>query len=171
MNREYAVNIIRFILLFLVQGLLLSNVVLLDGKAQIFLYVLFIIMLPFRMSDFLVMLASFLMGLAVDSFYNSPGLHASAAVMLAFVRPYFIRYFTPRDDYEITDTPTISSMGIAWFFKFATVLILVHSLWIFLLEAFSFQSILMTLTKAGLTSLITLIVALAVSYLFAPKKT
>ena len=170
MTREILGNVLRFLLLFLIQGLLLVNVDLMDGKAQVFLYVLFIIMLPFRISTIGAMGLAFLMGLAVDMFYDSTGLHASAAVMTAFVRPYYIRAFTPRDDYDVNDRPSISRMGFTWFLKFSAVLIFVHCLWLFMLEAFTFDRFFDTLFRVMSTASITLLVSIIVVYLFAQKR-
>lgn len=171
MNRETVVNIIRFFALILVQGLILSNVVLLGGRAQVYLYVLFVIMLPLRMSPGLSMLLAFLMGLGVDMFYDSPGLHASGALVAAFVRPYFIQMLTPRDDYEINDLPTISSMGLFWFVRLSLGVILIHGLWIFLLENFSVSGLGAVLVKAISTAFITLLVSVVTVFLFSKKKT
>lgn len=169
MTRETLLNLLRFVVLLLVQGAILSNVVLWEGKAQVYLYVLFIIMLPLRTPTMMTMLLGFLLGLGVDMFYDSPGLHASAGVMVAFVRSYFIRVLTPRDDYDINDRPNISRMGLLWFIKFSSALFFVHALWIFFLEAFSFSGFGLTLLKAIATAFITLVVSVITVYLFTRK--
>jgi hypothetical protein len=107
----------------------------------------------------------------VDMFYDSTGLHASAAVMTAFIRPYYIRAFTPRDDYDVNDRPSISRMGFTWFLKFSAVLIFVHCLWLFMLEAFTFVRFFDTLFRVISTASITLLVSIIVVYLFAQKRT
>lgn len=170
MTREILGNVLRFVLLFLIQGLLLVNVDLMSGKAQVFLYVLFIIMLPFRIPTMAAMGLAFLMGLAVDMFYDSAGLHASAAVMTAFARPYFIRAFTPRDDYDVNDRPSVSRMGFIWFLKFSAVLTFVHCLWLFILEAFTFARFFDTLSRVMATASVTLLVSIVMVYLFAQKR-
>ncbi len=170
MSREIFANVLRFVLLFLVQGLLLVNVDLMDGKAQVFLYVLFVLMLPFRISTIGLMGLAFLMGIAVDMFYDSAGLHASASVLTAFVRPYFIRLFTPRDDYDVNDRPSISRMGFLWFLKYSAALIYIHCLWLYLLEAFTFSAFFGTLFKVFMTWGITLMISIIVVNLFAQKR-
>lgn len=170
MTREIIANVLRFLALFLIQGLLLVNVDLLDGKAQVFLYVLFILMLPFRISTISLMGLAFLMGIAVDMFYDSAGLHASACVLTAFVRPYFVSIFTPRDDYDVNDRPSISRMGFMWFLKYSAALILIHCLWLFLLEAFTLSTLFDTLFKVVTTWGITLLISIVVLYLFAQKR-
>jgi hypothetical protein len=171
MTRETLLNVLRFVLLLIIQGLILSNVVLWEGKAQVYLYVLFIIMLPLRTHTMLAMVLGFILGLGVDMFYDSPGLHASSAVVVAFVRPYFVRLLTPRDDYDINDRPNISSMGLIWFVKLTTAMLFIHAFWIFFLEAFSFSGFGFTFLKALATALISLVVSLISVYLFTRKPT
>lgn len=170
MTRQTVLNIIRFISLWLVQGLILSNVVLLGGHAQVYLYTLFIIMLPLRISTGFAMFLGFLIGLGVDMFYDSPGLHASAAVVAAFVRPYFIRLLTPRDDYDINDRANISSMGLFWFIRLCLGVMVIHAFWLFLLEAFSFSGLGLAFLKALSTGLVTLVVGVVTVFLFSRKK-
>jgi len=170
MNRESGLNILRFLVLVLIQGLILSNVVLIGGRAQVYLYVLFIIMLPLRINVGFSMVLAFLLGLGVDMFYDSPGLHASAAVVAAFIRPYFIRLLTPRDDYDINDRASISNMGLLWFVRLSFALVLIHAIWIFILEAFSFSGIGIALVKALSSSIVTLLVCVVSVFLFSRKK-
>ena len=117
----------RFILLLLVQGLLLINVNIFGGFGHVNLYVLVILLLPIKSPRLLDMVIAFALGLGVDMFYNSPGLHASALVFTAFVRPLVIRILTPRDDYDFTDRPVISSLGWLWYVRYAGSVLLLHS--------------------------------------------
>ncbi len=39
----------------------------------------------------------FFLGLAVDVLSDTPGMNAAATVLLAFLRPTFLRLFVPRD--------------------------------------------------------------------------
>jgi|GEM_PF-3833048 len=64
MNRELFIQIARFILLVLLQGLVFINIDLFDGKMQAYVYVLFIILLPLRTSALLTMVFAFLIGSA-----------------------------------------------------------------------------------------------------------
>lgn len=161
---------IRFIVLVLVQGAVLINLSMMDGLMQLNLYVLFIILLPLRTPQSLVLLAGFVLGLVMDSFYNSPGLHASACVLMAFVRPSLLQALTPREDYEITDRPSIADLGLSWFVRYAGILCLVHAVWLYLIERFSFTAFGTTLAKGFLSAILTLIVIILVEYLLGAKR-
>lgn len=161
---------LRFLVLVLVQGTLLINIDLMGSWAHVNLYVLFIIMLPFRMSPLLVMLLALVLGLSVDMFYNSPGLHASASVFAAFIRPSLIRALEPRDDYDINDRPTIGRMGFFWFLKMTAGILITHSVWLFLVESFGTSTLVSAFGKAILTTLVTTLVIIVVGYLFNTKR-
>ena len=90
MNRKLAGNIVRFILLALAQ-VYVFNKIQVSGFISPQVYVLFILMLPFEISGFWLLSFAFMMGLTVDFFQHTPGMHAAASVMLAFLRPGVIR--------------------------------------------------------------------------------
>lgn len=159
----------RFILLLLVQGLLLININIFGGYGHLNLYVLVILLLPIKSSRLLDMVIAFALGLGVDMFYNSPGLHASALVFTAFVRPLVIRILTPRDDYDFTDRPVISSLGWLWYVRYAGSVLLLHSLWLYLLEAFDISLLGKSVLTALTSSMLTLVTIVILDYLFTPK--
>ena len=74
---------IRFIVFLLVQLCVLNNLEIGLG-IQLMIYPLFIFMLPLELNVFVIMLISFLFGYIIDLFSNTYGLHASAAVLLAY---------------------------------------------------------------------------------------
>ena len=71
-------NIFRFIILVLVQVLVLNNIQFL-GYINPYIYILFILSLPVRTPRWASLLLAFVLGLTIDIFANTPGMHASAA--------------------------------------------------------------------------------------------
>ena len=59
----------------------------------------------------------------------------SSAVLMALATPAINRLLAPREGYEITDQPTLSSMGVQWFAIRCLLLLTIHHLWMFGLEA------------------------------------
>jgi rod shape-determining protein MreD len=169
MIREIVPIVLRFFGLLLIQGLLLINLDIFGGYGHLNLYVLVILLLPIKSPRILDMVIAFFLGLGVDMFYNSPGIHASAAVVLAYSRPLVIRILTPRDDYDFTDRPSISSLGLSWYLRYAIALLFVHSLWLYTLEAFDLSYFFDNILKAGLSTILTLVTILIIDYLFAHK--
>lgn len=147
--------ILGFISIFLVQVLILNNLNL-GGFINPWLYVLFILILPVEIPNWLLMLIGFTTGLLIDIFLNSIGLHASATVFLAFIRPMLLRSFATRDGYEKGSLPLPSHFGFSWFFKYAILAVLAHHLFLYIVEVFTFDNIFSTIWKSILSSLATL---------------
>jgi len=106
---------------------------------HLYIYPLFIILLPIKTQRPLLLLIAFVTGLIVDMFYDSPGLHASTLVLVAYVRNYVLKFLEPRDGYNIDTTPSIKNFGFNWFIIYSSILVFINMLWYFSIEAFSFQ--------------------------------
>ena len=108
-----------FIGLVLLQVLILNNVHI-AGYATPFLYIYLILKFESDTPRNALMLWAFFLGLAVDVFSDTPGMNAAATVLLAFLRPTFLRLFVPRDTLD-TLVPAIRTMGILPFLKYLVV--------------------------------------------------
>ncbi len=163
-------NAIRFVVVLLLQGLVFNHV---SVGAYIYpaIYVYFILLLPYETKGWVLLLSSFLLGLGVDFFSNSLGLHAAAAVSMAFLRPLVIRLLTSGKDYEILQSPGIKTSGFSWFMFYSAILILIHHTLLFFLESFSFAEFSQTLLRVLFSSLATLFLVLTGQFLFyKPEK-
>lgn len=152
MTIEIIRNGLRFVLLILLQVILVQNINL-GAYVILFPYVLFILMLPFETNKHLVLFLSFLLGVVVDFFYDSSGIHTSACTLIGFIRPYVLKYIAPRDGYDIGVSPVVQDMGMEWFIRYAGTLILAHHLFVFYLEIFRFSEFFGTLLRVVLSSL------------------
>lgn len=162
-------NIIRFFVLVLVQVLIIKNIEL--GRfINPFLYVLFIIVLPFETPKWLLLFASFLLGITIDMFYDTAGMHAAACVVMAYIRPGILKLFSPRDGYEFGTQPTIQYLGIPWFLSYAGILIILHHLILFYIEVFRLQEFFSTFFRVIVSSVFTLLLVVISQYLFQRKK-
>lgn len=139
-------NSLRFLLLLLLQGLLLNEVNL-GVYVNPYLYLLFIIALPFETPNWLLILSAFLMGIFLDAFSNTMGLHASACVFAAYMRPSVLRFMKPREGYETGKEPSLFSLGATWFMYYAVIMIFLHHTWFFFLEYFRFSDFFIILLK------------------------
>ncbi len=159
-----------FISLILLQVLILNNLHL-SIYINPYVYILFILILPFQTRGWLVLSLAFLLGIIMDAFCNTPGIHSSATVLMAFLRRYFLDLFAPREGYESGMSPHYRDMGMIWFLIYAGVLTIIHHFFLFLLEDFRLSYLLSSLLKAivsSLFSLILMIILLLVSY--RPKR-
>ena len=169
MINEIIRHIMRFILLVGVQGLILKNVE--PGPfINPFLYILFLIQLPFETPPWLVLIISFLLGFFVDIFYGTIGMHMAACTFIGFARPRILKFMSPRDGYEFGAQPTIQDMGRAWFLSYALIIILIHHFLLFYLEIFSFRHFFSTFFRVIVSSTATLLLVIVTQFLFYRTK-
>ncbi|MEN0005429.1 MAG: hypothetical protein AAF798_14855 [Bacteroidota bacterium] len=171
MTSSTFINGARFILLFLLQIFVFKRLSLgWEGYIYInvLIYPLFILLLPLRTPKPAILGLAFLMGLCIDWFYDSPGIHASASVFTAFMRPYVLYWYTPREGYNVNYSPTKKRMGLSWFAKYAATLLAMHIFWYFSVEAFTFFYLLDILTKTVFTLVLSTLVTLMIMLIFNP---
>jgi hypothetical protein len=169
MSRTILYNIIRFILLVFVQVFLLKNITLYNISTP-YPYILFILLLPFGIPNLLLFPLAFLLGLTVDAFYDTPGLHAAACVLLALVRVLFISVTVQKEGFDNEPEPTLSIMGFRWFLTYAVILTLIHHTFLFLLEAFNFSELLFILQRVVTSVIFTVFLMLITGLLFFRKR-
>ncbi|OOQ58148.1 rod shape-determining protein MreD [Mucilaginibacter pedocola] len=169
MIRVFLTNIVRFIMLVFLQVFLLKNIALYD-MATPYLYILFILLLPFETPNIVLFLLSFGIGLTIDMFYDTPGLHAAACTLLALVRVLFISITVQKDGFDNEPEPTLSIMGFRWFFTYALILTLFHHFFLFNLEVFRLTEIEYTLTRFLSSSIFTVFLMLVSGLLFFRRK-
>jgi rod shape-determining protein MreD len=169
MSRTIIINALRFIILVFIQVFLLKNITLYNLATPYF-YILFILLLPFETPNVLLFVLAFVLGLTIDAFYDTPGLHAAACVLLAFVRILFISVTVQKEGFDNEPEPTLSIMGFRWFFSYALVLTLVHHFFLFNLEVFRLSDIQYTLMRFVLSSVFTVFLILVSGLLFYRRK-
>lgn len=169
MSRIIIINLLRFVVLVFIQVFLLKNISVYELSTP-YLYILFILLLPFETPNLLLFILSFILGLTVDAFYDTPGLHAAACVVLALVRISFISITVQKDGFDNEPEPTLSIMGFRWFLTYAAILTLVHHFFLLNLEVFSFNELQLTLSRVLLSSLFTIFLMLISGLLFFRKK-
>ena len=159
----------QFILLCLLQVLIFNNLNL-GGYVNPFPYIYLILMLPISMGRIPVLLIGFFLGLTVDVFSNTGGMHAAATTLIAFYRPLYIKAQSPREGYELTAVPSIKQFGITWFIPYALLLVVMHHSMLFLLEAFRFSDFFHTFLKAVLSSGLTMVIIVFIEYMFVNER-
>lgn len=146
-------NIVRFFVVIIFQILVMDNVMI-NGYMIPYVYLLFIILMPFDTPRWIVLLSGFALGLGIDIFEHTPGMHTAATVLVAFVRPYFLKLLAPRDGYEPETFPRIFYYGFLWFLKYTLLIVLVHHLALFYLEVFQLQNFFSTLLRVILSTVL-----------------
>lgn len=154
--------------MMLMQVLIIQNINL-SSYVILLPYVLVIIMLPFETNKLLVLFASFGMGICIDFFYDSSGLHTFACTLMGFSRYYVLKYIAPREGYDAGVKPTVEDMGLAWFLSYAGTLIFIHHVVLFYLEVFRFSEFFSTLLRVLLSTIGTFALIYLIQFLFFSK--
>ncbi len=169
MNNVVVKNIVRFVLLVLLQVLVLDTVQF-GGFVIPYVYLLFILLLPLDINKSLLLLLAFATGLTVDFFENTLGLQTAALVFMAFARPGVIRFYFPSLEAGKGEEPGLSKFGLGGFLKYSFTLVLAHQVVLTFLELFSFRHFWNSLYQIALNSLFTTLGILIVVLLFTSKK-
>jgi hypothetical protein len=127
-------------------------------------------MLPFSTPVPLVLLISLLTGLSIDMFEDTMGLHASATVFIGYLRSYILKLFSPREGYDMTAEPSLHYLGFAWYISYSTIMVGLHHLLYFLIEAFQFHEIGQTLLRALLSIVFTILLVFIYQMLIYRQK-
>lgn len=166
-NKEIFINILRFLALVLIQVMILNNINFL-GYINPYLYILFIVLFPFNGNQSLLIILSFLLGLSIDMFGDSGGIHAGAAVFIAYLRPSILK-FSFGISYEY-DTIKLNTTEINKRLLYLSILVFMHHFILFSLEIFNINHIGLILKSTLFSGIFTLILLLGTLLLFSRKK-
>ena len=167
---DFLKNTIRFALFIFVQVYVLDKIPHLHKFITPYIYYLFILWLPFSISRQWLLITGFVTGLTLDYFSMTPGLHAAACTLVAYVRPFIINILTPRDSSEFNyKEPSPLAMQWTPYAVYVFILTLLHHGYLVLLEWLSFGSFLDFLIKVVATTGISLLLIFTVELLF-PRK-
>ena len=167
MNNVVASNSIRFVVLLLVQVVLCNNVNFM-GYINPYFYIIFIFLFPIRETRMVLLITSFLLGMLVDMFSDSGGVHAAAAVFLAYSRPVLLKSsFGMLYEHQ---TIKFSNTDLGSLITYVTFGTLIHHFVLFSLEVFNISSILLILKKTLFSSIFTIILSVLIVILFSRNK-
>jgi hypothetical protein len=154
-------NIIRFILFILFQVYILNQIPPLHRFIVPYLYFLYILWLPFTINRFWLLLISFFLGLSLDYFSGTYGLHAAPCVLIAYIRPYLLTLLIPQDTTELSYLePSRKSMGWAPYALYVGLLSFIHHFYLVLIEWLQFGNFVFFIGKVVGTTAISLLMIL-----------
>ena len=173
MNSVIFTNSLRFIGLCLLQVLVLKGMASGEGTfkyVSVILYPVFILLLPIRIPHPLLVFLGFLIGFTVDMFYDSLGVHASASVFIAFIRPSVLKALEPRGGYNINESPTKFRLGFNWFFTYACILMFLHLLFYFSMEIFTPVYLGEIIMRSTFSFIVSMIFVIIYQFIFNPRE-
>ncbi|MBS1593855.1 MAG: rod shape-determining protein MreD [Bacteroidetes bacterium] len=166
------INLLRFIALLAVQVLIFSTINLgasLGPYVNIFVYPLFILLLPFSTPTWLLMILGFATGLSLDFFLGSWGMHAATCLLIAYMRPSLISIITPKGaEFEVE--PNIYLQGFTWFLIYAGLATIIHTTFYFIIESWTFYNVFILFARILISSVFSVLFMMMFLYLFTPTR-
>jgi rod shape-determining protein MreD len=167
MNSAVIMSFVRFFLLLTAQIVIFNNIDLF-GYINPFPYILFIILFPVNGNKQLLIVTSFLLGITMDLFSNSGGVHATASLILAYLRPSIFKFsFGLSYEYQ---TIKINDSLTPERFSFLLLSVVIHQFTLFILEVFQISSLWDILIRTIIGTLFTLLICIVLIYIFKPSK-
>ncbi len=157
MQKFFARDIARFIVAIVLQVIVFQYIfkgTALSPYVFVFFYPIAILLLPIRTPPIVVILLSFGLGVFIDLYYGTIGIHTSALVFVGFIRQYLLRLMEPRKKYEIKDIPNIANFGVRWFLIYTSILLLANCFFYYAVDAFTLVYLLDILVKTVLSTVI-----------------
>ena len=166
LNNEFLLNTFRFLILVLTQVLLLDHIDFL-GYVNPYMYILFILVFPITGNKSLLIFLSFLLGLSIDFFGDSGGIHAAASVFIAFIRPLVLKYsFGISYEYN---TVKVSNAEFSQRILYVVSMVFIHHFILFLLEIFNVNQILLILKSTLFSGIFSTILIMSAITIFSKK--
>jgi hypothetical protein len=163
-GRSIILNAIYFALFLALQVIFFLNVSF-TSYAFCFIYIGFLLLLPVETPPLTLLALSLFLGLSVDIFYNTLGIHTAACVLIGYLRPHIINFLTPRGGYDEGSELTVFALGFPWLAAYASIVVIIHHITLFMIEAWEFDTFFLSLFKALCSALFTLVVYFLVQYL------
>lgn len=162
MIKDILKQLLAFAFFLLVQVLVVNNIhVQFLWFVNPLIYIGFVILLPVDTPGWLLLVAAFAMGFMVDVFGSTPGMHASATVLTAYLRHYLHNVIIPRDDFQPATIPNVATFGLQWFVKYVILMVVIHHFALFMIEAFSFRQFHIVILKTVASGLFTVVLLMA----------
>lgn len=162
-------NLLRFVVLMAMQVFLFKNM----GYYNLitpFPYIFFLLLLPIGISNFNLYIIAFLTGLGVDLFYDTLGVNAAAAVVLALTRIAFLKITLEAESHDKNTTPMLGEVSFRWFLPYILLSTFMHHLTLFMLATFTFRQFHYTLFSTIFSCIFTVLIMLVFSLLIYRRK-
>ncbi|MDK7374854.1 MULTISPECIES: rod shape-determining protein MreD [Weeksella] len=168
-NRDFIFNLFKVILLILLQVVIFDHIEVM-GKAQPFFYVVFVVFYPQLGNKYALLLLSFILGFGIDFVQQTGGIHTFSLLSIAFLRNKILRLITGQDADEYDRYNTYDLSALQWF-TLTILLIIIHHIFLFVLENFKLTHLGEVLISAILSSILTFIFVFIYKILFRRKVT
>lgn len=169
--------IVQFFVVMIIQIFVLNDIMIKSSLSILgvpvfipIIYPLLILLLPVNIHHTLLMVLAFVIGITMDMFSNTPGMHASACLLIAYLRPFVLNLFLQQQVKDLGATiPSLYKLGFNSFLFYISFMIIIHHLYFYTLQFWSFKNIFTILYKTLLSGLMSVLLILLSQLLFAKK--
>lgn len=144
----------RYVIVMLLQ-VLLFNQLQLWGLCHPYIYILCLLMMPLTLPHSVDMIIGAALGIVMDIFCNSLGVHTAACILIMFIRPYLVGALV-NDRNRLTEQLTSRTLGMEAMVKYVIILVLIHHFTVFMLAAWSWNHFWFVLLETAISSLFTI---------------
>ena len=155
---DWTKQIGRYIVVMLLQVLLFDQLQL-WGVCHPYIYVLCLLMMPITLPHSMDMMIGAAVGLMMDVFCNSLGIHMAACVLLMLIRPYLLGVIVNDKD-RLNEQINLRTIGWEALIRYTVILVLVHHLTVFTLAAWNWNYIGFVLIETAVSSTVPILVVL-----------
>ena len=160
---DWSKQFVRYIIVMLLQVLLFDQLQL-WGVCHPYIYILCLLMMPINLPNIVEMLVGALVGLVMDVFCNSLGVHMAACILIMFIRPYLVGSIVNDKD-RLKEQMSLRAIGMEQLFRYVLTMVLIHHLTVFLLAAWSWQHMGFVLLETIVSGIITTVVIIGYNIL------
>ena len=158
-----------FITLTLLQVTVFNHICLFN-LAVPFVFIYFLVRLPITLSTNWVLTLAFLLGLIIDIFSDTHGMHALACTITAMSRRRMLQLYFPRED-DLTDPqPSVKSLGLGIYVKYLFTLVLFYCILIYLIESFTLFNPLLLIGRIVFSTLLTFSLILGIDSIIRKRR-
>lgn len=171
MNRTFGntVHLLRAVLLVAIQVILFNKLTLFD-IARPFPYLLVLLYLPIRMPRWQGLVLAFLLGFTIDIFNYSYGIHASACLIVFFMRDFYLHTILGVTEESNGEEPHLHTVGPSTFLLYLAGMVFIHHLSISILDVLSWSDTLIIVLRSLVNTFFTLILLIIVEIIFFYKR-
>ncbi len=160
---DWTKQIGRYIVVMLLQVLLFDQLQLL-GVCHPYIYILCLMMMPITLPHSADMFIGAAVGLVMDVFCNSLGIHTASCIFLMFIRPYLLGAIVNDKD-RLNEQISLHTLGMDGLMKYTVILVVIHHMMVFLLAAWSWSHIGFVLIETIVSSIVTVFIIIGYNIL------
>jgi rod shape-determining protein MreD len=157
-----------FLFLLFLQVFVLNNI-LFFGYINPYLYITFVFLYPLKSNRIPFLFFSFFLGLLIDFFSDSGGVHAFSILLIAYLRLFFVRIYFRKGETDYSFFK-LNSESFGKIFNYVVTLTVIHHFIYFSLANFNLENLSTVFLNTLFSSIFTLTLYFLGTYIFSKNE-